>query len=80
MKRSRAERRRARCERPWREALPADPRDPDIVRAKALARAERPGQPMTGRAVTVPRPADVSERTVPGRGVRGKPAAAGITR
>jgi len=26
-------------ERPWREALPPDPRDPDVVRAKALARA-----------------------------------------
>ncbi len=35
MKQIRAERPRARRERPWREALPADPRDPDIMRAKA---------------------------------------------
>jgi len=26
----------ARRERPWRETLPSDPRDPDVVRAKAL--------------------------------------------
>jgi len=26
-------------EHPWHEVLPADPRDPEIVRAKALARA-----------------------------------------
>ena len=41
MKRIRIERRRARPERPWREALSPDPRDPDIVRAKALARTAR---------------------------------------
>jgi hypothetical protein len=28
-----------RHERPWPEVLPLDPRDPDVVRAKALARA-----------------------------------------
>ena len=39
MKRIRTQRPRARRERPGREALPPDPRDPDIVRAKALARA-----------------------------------------
>jgi len=33
---------RARRERPWHEALPPDPRDPDVVRAKALARAGYP--------------------------------------
>jgi hypothetical protein len=38
MKRIRIERRRVRSERPWLEVLPPDPRDPDIVRAKALAR------------------------------------------
>jgi len=38
MKRIRIERRRVRSERPWLEELPPDPRDPDIVRAKALAR------------------------------------------
>jgi hypothetical protein len=30
---------RVRRERPWHEVLPSDPRDPDVVRAKALARA-----------------------------------------
>lgn len=39
MKRIRIERRRARSERPRPEALSPDPRDPDIVRAKALARS-----------------------------------------
>jgi hypothetical protein len=38
MKRTRIRRPRARSERPWLEALSPDPRDPDIVRAKALAR------------------------------------------
>jgi hypothetical protein len=41
MKRIRIGRRRVRTERPWREALSPDPRDPDIVRAKALARTAR---------------------------------------
>jgi len=36
MKCIRTQRPRAQRERPWREALPPDPRDPDIVRAKAL--------------------------------------------
>ena len=49
MKRIRIQRPRARRERDWGEALPPDPRDPDVVRAKALARAgdraeeEQPG-------------------------------------
>jgi hypothetical protein len=30
---------RARREPSWRAELPLDPRDPDVVRAKALARA-----------------------------------------
>ena len=30
---------KSRRARPWLEDLPADPRDPDVVRAKALARA-----------------------------------------
>ena len=38
MKRTRIARRRVRSERPWLEALSVDPRDPDIVRAKAIAR------------------------------------------
>jgi hypothetical protein len=44
MKRIRIERRRVRSERPWLEALPPDPRDPDIVRAKKLARTTRHGK------------------------------------
>jgi hypothetical protein len=71
VKHTRAHRPRGRREAPWREALPADPRDPAIVRAKALARAGRSGQQMTGRAVPVPGPAEVSERAVPAG--RGKP-------
>jgi hypothetical protein len=39
MKRIRTDRTKIRRERPWLEELPADPRDPDVVRAKALARA-----------------------------------------
>jgi hypothetical protein len=41
MKRTRIRRPRARSERPWLEALAPGPRDPDIVRAKALARTAR---------------------------------------
>jgi hypothetical protein len=47
MKRIRAIAPRIRRERRWPEDLPADPRDPDVVRAKALARA---------RLACVPRP------------------------
>jgi hypothetical protein len=42
-------------ERPWREDLPPDPRDPDVVRVKALARVEMPHPQTAGRAVRVPR-------------------------
>ena len=52
MKQIRAERHRGRRGRPWREVLPPGPRDPDLVRAKALARAARPRRQMTGRAAT----------------------------
>jgi hypothetical protein len=41
MNRIRIGRRRIRSERPWLEVLAPDPRDPDIVRAKALARTAR---------------------------------------
>jgi hypothetical protein len=41
MKRIRIERRRVRGERPCFDELSLDPRDPDIVRAKALARSAR---------------------------------------
>jgi hypothetical protein len=39
MRRIRVQRPRRKRGRRWREALAADPRDPDIVRAKALAGA-----------------------------------------
>ena len=39
MKRIRTVAPRIRREHRWPEDLPADPRDPDVVRAKALARA-----------------------------------------
>ena len=44
MKHIRIERRRVRSERPRLEELSPDPRDPDIVRAKALARTARSEQ------------------------------------
>lgn len=40
MKRIRIDKPRIRRERSWPEDLPIDPRDPDVVRAKALARAQ----------------------------------------
>jgi len=43
MKRIRVGRPRIRRERGWTEDPPADPRDPDVVRAKALARARPAG-------------------------------------
>ncbi|MFZ0185503.1 MAG: hypothetical protein WAL72_00965 [Streptosporangiaceae bacterium] len=42
MKRIRAGKPRIRRERAWTDP-PADPRDPDVVRAKALARARLTG-------------------------------------
>jgi hypothetical protein len=44
MKRIRVDRPRIRRERAWTEDPPTDPRDPDVVRAKALSRA-RPAGP-----------------------------------
>jgi hypothetical protein len=54
MKRIRAGKPRIRRERAWTEDPPADPRDRDVVRAKALARAR-----LTGSS----RPATLSRRT-----------------
>jgi hypothetical protein len=58
MKQVRATKPRSRREHSWDEALPADPRDADIVRAKALARTGKPGQRITGRAITAGGPAE----------------------
>jgi hypothetical protein len=41
MKRVRTQKLRIRRDHPWHEVLPAGPRDPDVLRAKALARAQR---------------------------------------
>jgi hypothetical protein len=41
MKQLRIRQRRARSGRPWLEELEPDPRDPDIVRAKALTQTTR---------------------------------------
>jgi len=38
-------------EHPWHEVLPTDPRDPDVVRAKTLARAgDRAGGTTAGQS------------------------------
>jgi hypothetical protein len=50
MKRIRISMPRIRDERRWPEDPPADPRDPDVVRAKALARARPTGSSRTGQA------------------------------
>jgi len=59
VKRTRISRSGIRRERPRPEDLPADPRDPDVVRAKALARAQLAGSSGKNR----------------GRGVRARPSA-----
>lgn len=50
MRRIRAVAPKTRRARPWLEDLPADPRDPDVVRAKALARARQTRSSRTGRS------------------------------
>jgi hypothetical protein len=50
MRRIRVDRPRIRRERAWTEDLSADPRDPDVVRAKALARARRTGSSRASQA------------------------------
>jgi hypothetical protein len=49
VKRIRIDRPRAERERPWREVLPADPRDPDVVRAKTLDRTAHPSQKVASK-------------------------------
>jgi hypothetical protein len=50
MKRIRADRPRIRRKRAWTEEKPTDPRDPDVVRAKALTRARRTGSSRASQA------------------------------
>jgi hypothetical protein len=47
MQRIRIQRPKLRRQRPWREVLPLDPRDPEVLRAKAQGRAVRPHQEVT---------------------------------
>jgi hypothetical protein len=47
MQRIRSKRPKPRRGRPWRAVLPPDPRDPDVLRAKALGRAALPRQEVT---------------------------------
>jgi len=49
MKRIRTGRPRIRRERAWTEDPPTDPRDADVVRAKALARARSAGSSRAGQ-------------------------------
>ena len=49
MKRIRIDKPRVRRERSWPEDEPIDARDPDVVRAKALARARRVDSSRAGR-------------------------------
>ena len=69
MKRIRTHRPNARRERPGREALPPDPRDPGIVRAKALARAVPGGSPGDEAARLAAGPGDAA--SCAGRGSSG---------
>jgi hypothetical protein len=49
VKQIRIQRLRARREHPGREVLPHDARDPDVVRAKALARSRLTGSSRSNR-------------------------------
>ena len=49
VKQMRIQRPRARRDRDWLEVLPPDPRDPDVVRAKALAPAGNPRQKVASK-------------------------------
>jgi hypothetical protein len=56
VQRIRIHRPRARRERPRHEVLPPDPRDPDVVRAKALSRAGDRAGGITARQARSPGP------------------------
>jgi hypothetical protein len=50
VKRIRIDKPRIRRDRGWLEVLPADPRDPDVIRVKALARSRLADSPRSNRA------------------------------
>jgi hypothetical protein len=52
MNRARTQEPRIRRGRSWPEILPADPRDPDVARAKALAYAQRVARSRRMRELT----------------------------
>jgi len=60
VQRIRIHRHRVRRERPWHDVLPPDPRDPDVVRAKALARAGDRAGGRTARQSHSPQPAETA--------------------
>lgn len=53
MKRIRTSTPTIRRKRRWPQDLPADPRDPDVVRAKALARARLIADQEQGKAAAI---------------------------
>jgi hypothetical protein len=60
MQRIRIHQPKVRRERPWHDVLPPDPRDPDVVRAKALARTGDRAGGRTPRQSPSPRPAETA--------------------
>jgi hypothetical protein len=47
MQRIRIQRPKRRRQQPWREVLPLDPRDPEVLRAKTQGRTARAHQEVT---------------------------------
>jgi hypothetical protein len=60
MQQIRIHRPKVRRERPWHDVLPPDPRDPDVVRAKALTRAGDRAGGRTARPSPSPPPAETA--------------------
>jgi len=54
MQRIHIQRPRARRQRPLREVCPLDPRDPEVLRAKAIRRAAQPHQEVTRKCWSLP--------------------------
>jgi hypothetical protein len=77
VKRIRIDRPRVRHDRPWREVLPPTRETPDVVRAKALARAGNPRQKVASKLwPLVPRARSASARRQDLRQVAGNGTAA----